>query len=83
MPFFTVNVRYRVSPSETTTQQRERREKERAALKAAGFAEERFHWKRDAEPKTIAATRAKAEAYATKASEATGVILKVVEGDYL
>lgn len=80
MPYFAVNVRFRVSPDESRPDQKERRDRERSALKAAGYKEARFNWTSD---KQKVAARKKAEEYAANASEATGVLLTVAEGDYL
>lgn len=80
---FSVNVRFCAYRGEPNSEARERRRNERAAIKAAGFGEERYFQFRVKDEAGKAKAKAEAEAYADKVRAATGVAVEVLQGCFL
>lgn len=84
--FYWVQVRYVVAPEHYSDKAaKDRRRKEGAKLKEAGFTEKelKFHFKHLDTAKAKSEAKKKARAMARKVTRRTGVIVEVVEGSYL
>lgn len=80
---WSVSVCYKATKDETTKDQRERRDRERAILKSAGIKTQQYFQYQTIDETGKAAMKIKADAEAVRIESITGVKMDVCEGCFL